>query len=702
MGTRAIVTQAGIEVEMSKRGAWRHKQDRLEREGEKKLATMEVKALDAMSEIVERQTKPGESKQPRFTEPTSIFTSVYRWALSAMASEPGPRATMRQWDTWYRESVKREPFLSGLFNSVVQIDVNRGWTLEGGRNQVARYTKVLKDFDRYIKVGKNYLPGNGGGWRAYSAWQAQSYYATRMGFVSEVGRQGNMGPLFTMWSVDPCRCELTGNPALPLKYYPITSGAQDWDYQAYIRKCSLISTDEAALGYGFPAVARCYELAKIMVGVLSHYQQKVGTKTPDAILTGKYISQSQWEEAIRARNENLLADHDAYLNSIATIMSSGGDMPEFVLTTLSSLPDRWDIDLWTRILMQGYESAFGYKGEFTYQNAGVLGRGNEVETMHRNATAMGGKDFILAHQGELQNCLPPTVEFLYDERDVEGDKDEVALQLAKAQVITELSNWVEKSGGTETSRLTTQQIMQLAVENDVVPDSWSPGEEDVTATDEESPEDQDEVLPERVYRACQCFPNEPIVRYSWPSGKVKTLYRYGADAFVKRFTFYTPIVHQAALPAPIERQIMPNFTLNMAAQPAPVVNIPATTVNVDGPTVNAIMPEQQRQEPPIVNLTVEKQSPDVHVDAPVITVDGPVINMPEPQRQEPPIVNVSMPPLPAPVVNMSQPVVNVAPAVVNVPAQPVTLTVSNKTSVVKRDSKGRIEEVDNTPDVQIS
>lgn len=237
---------------MNKRSAQRTRQERREREGEKRLDMMQVKALDAVSEIVERQTaKPGESKQPRFNEPTSVFQSVYRWALSGMANEPGARATMRQWDAWYRESVKREPFLSGLFNSVVQIDVNRGWTLTGGRNQVTRYTEVLKNFDRYIKVGKQYVPGNTGGWRAYSASQSQSYYTTRMGFVSEIGRQGRAGPLFTMWSVDPCRCEMTGNPAMPLKYYPTTGGGQDWDYQAYIRKCSLISTDESALGYGF-------------------------------------------------------------------------------------------------------------------------------------------------------------------------------------------------------------------------------------------------------------------------------------------------------------------------------------------------------------------------------------------------------------------------------------------------------------------
>lgn len=691
---------------MSKRSLQRHRQERREREGERRLGTMEVKALDAVSEIVERQTKPGESNQPRFKEPTSIFSSVYRWTLSCMANEPGTRATMRQWDAWYNQTWKDEPFLSSIFNGAVQIDVNRGWTLSGGRNQVARYTPILKNFDRYIKDGKKYVPGNGGGWRAYTAWQAQSYYATRMGFVSEVGRSGTGGPLFTMWSVDPTRCELTGNPIQPLRYYPVTSGAQDWDYDAYIRKCSLISIDEAMLGYGFPAVARCYQLAKIMIGVYSHYQQKIGTKTPDAIIIGKNISEEQWRAAVIAREELLRSDTNSYLNSIATIMSQGTDAPELALTMLSSLPDKWDIDLWTKILMRGYESAFGYKGEFTYENAGVLGRGNEVETQHRNATAMGGKDFILAHQGELQNCLPPTLEFLYDERDVEGDKDEAALQLAKAQIITELSNWAEESGGVKQSRLTTDQILQLAAEKGIVPEDWTAQQEDVTATDEEEADSPDMAASERVYRACQCFPNEPIVRYSWPSNKTRIIHRYGADAFKRRFIFRMPIQCKAEPPKPEsqERYVPASLTVNMPAQPTPIVNMPAHTFNLPAPIVNAIMPEAQRQAPPIVNVNVPQQpAPTVRIDAPVVNlpapivnVASPIVNVPKAERQELPQITVNVPQQAAPTVTVNVP--EQPTPIVNVPEYPVTVRMANTTSVVRRDSQGRITEIENTPE----
>lgn len=481
----------------------------------------ETRALDALGEIIERKVGRDESRQPRFSSPAGIFSSVYRWALTCMMNEPAERAPTRTWDTWYRSFALREPFLSGVLNSAVQIDKNRGWTLTGGRNQVAKYTKRLHSFD------------NGAGWRSYIDWQAQSFYTTRAGYVSETGREGKGGPLITLWSVDPCRVELSGNPELPLRYFPRSGGMQEWSSDMFIRGKSLVSTDEVQVDYGYPAIARCYDLAKIMVGVYSHYQQKVGAKTPDGILTGKFIGEDQWDEAIRARAESLRADSDSYLNSLATIMSSGGDMPEFALTLLSSMPDRWDIDVWTQILMRGYALAFGYQSsEFYPEPAGVMGRGKEQEIQQRSATGKGGKDFALSHQEQIQGVLPPTIEFQYEERDVTGEQADAQLKLAKAQVIKTMTEWLVNTR----SVLSAEQVLQLAANEEIIPGAWTPAEEQETATDDENAPDS-----ERIYRACMAFPGEPIVRYQWPSNKTRILKP------LQRRVFYFPKVLERSI-----------------------------------------------------------------------------------------------------------------------------------------------------------
>jgi hypothetical protein len=136
---------------------------------------------------------------------------------------------------------------------------------------------------------------------------------------------------------------------------------------------------------------------------------------------------------------------------------------------------------------------------------------------------MGGKDFSLTYQEQLQSVLPPTLEFQFEERDVGGETEEASLQLAKAQVITEMTKWVVNGQ----SVLTVPQIMTLAAEQGVVPDEWTPQDEDVTSTDEEEAGEEGAVAPallsERVQRAMRAFPSEPIVRHAWPSGKTRIL-----------------------------------------------------------------------------------------------------------------------------------------------------------------------------------
>jgi hypothetical protein len=130
--------------------------------------------------------------------------------------------------------------------------------------------------------------------------------------------------------------------------------------------------------------------------------------------------------------------------------------------------------------------------------------------------------------------LPPTLEFQFEERDVAGEAEEAQLQLAKAQVITEMTQWTVNGQ----SVLTVPQIMSLAAAQGVIPDDWTPAAEDVTSTDEEDAPDESASsdLSERVYRARLAFPDEPIVRYSWPANKTRIL-RAAA-----RRSFYFPKV----------------------------------------------------------------------------------------------------------------------------------------------------------------
>lgn len=489
-----------------------------------------VKAVEQVAQIVERATNQ-ESKQPRFQtiNPQSFLASVALF-VKQMDLESPPTSDPRRLDEWYRSFAYRESYLAGVLNSVVQIDKNRGWKIIGGRNQVARYTKILHEFD------------NGLGWRQGISICSQSYYTTRAGFVVETGTEGDAdnAPLRALWTVDPCRVRLTGNVETPLKYYPRNGSTQDWLPRDFIRGCSLPSTDEAQYGYGFPAIARCVDLARIMIAVYQHDTEQLGARAPRGLLLLNGISQTQWDTAMSAREETLDGLERAYFGGVAVLASSGSNEVSATLTALSNLPKDWDTKTFTDLLMYGYALAFGYDPrEFYPVSSGSLGTATETETQHRKASSKGDLDFSLAFQEQLQSRFPATLQFEFEQRDVEGEQGDAALQLGKAQVITEMTKWIVDTK----SVLTQAQILQLAAEADIIPEEWTPTEEDVTATDTDSQESATRWIENaRVRKAIEQNPGQEIVEYSSKTNQTRTIIK----PFIRK-TFPVLVIERASI-----------------------------------------------------------------------------------------------------------------------------------------------------------
>ena len=520
---------------MSKRSRARNRQERraqeiksheVERSGPAELATKLAEPaplnglLDHVGEIVDRADQTSGSRQPRFTSAQGFFSSMYRWVRDADLERPGQRATIRQWDEWFRKFAFAEDHLAGVLNSVVAIDKNRGWSITGGRNQVAKFTRILRSVDE------------GAGWRHYAAWQAQSYYTTRMGFVTEIGADGLGGPLRGLWSVDPVRCEMTGDPATPLRYVPTSGGgSQLWLPGDYFRAASLVSTDEFMRGVGWPAVARCILLAEIMLGVYAHDREALGARAPRGLLLLHGISQDDWNHAMEAREENLTKIEREYYGGVAVLATTGAEEIKAELMALSQLPKDFDLEVFTNLLMYGFALAFGYDPrEFWPVSSGTLGTATETETQHRKASSKGDLDFSLAHQEQIQNVLPASLLFEYAQRDVEGEASDAALQLAKAQVIGEMTKWLIN----QSSVLTVDQVMQLAAQAGLIPEEWTIQEENVSGTDTD-PEGITRALQrEEIQQAVECFPGEPIVRYNYPMGTTYILAPRGEEALRRR------------------------------------------------------------------------------------------------------------------------------------------------------------------------
>lgn len=500
------------------------------------------------AEVMRAVTAPMDiSVQPRFESSATVFSSVYRWVMTAKLEEPLYSSDSTKRDKWLREFVLREPHLVGVLNSVTQIDGNRGWTLTGGRNQVNRFTGILHD--NYYVTPDTY------GWRPGIKAAAQSYYSSDMGAVIEVGRDGQGGPLRGLFHVDSSRCRMSGDPEYPLYYMPMGAGQQEWTQDDYFRISSLVSTDEAMRGLGFCAVSRCLELAKVMVAVYLHDQEQLGARAPRGLLLLKNISQTAWDDAMTARDEQMQALERQYYGGLAVLAGMGPDDVDAKLIALSQLPLNFDLEKFTSLLMYGYALAFGYDPrEFWPVSGGQLGTATETEVQHQKATGKGGLDFALAFQEHLQRLLPPTLQYEFEQRDDNGAILEA--QLEQAQIAGPKSLY--ESGLHDGAPIVTkEEVRILLAERGIIPEEWTQYEEEVTSTDIETAEQTEDVpvpgeLPpvdtsvpqdqqppgtpvsrerwldmDPVRRAMVSFPDDDIIVRHWPSGRERVLWRAG-------------------------------------------------------------------------------------------------------------------------------------------------------------------------------
>lgn len=519
------------------------------------------------------------SKQPRFGKMSKdsreiFFSSMLRWTNASYTEEPPYKQDSRTRDKWLTSFWRSEPHLAGIMSSVNAIDANRSWHLTGGRNQVARFLPMFRHAD------------DGAGWRQYVSQQSAAFYGTDMGALTETGRDGKGGPLREIYHLDPTKCFLTGHRNTPLKY---DKSKDEWTNDDFFRLVSMKDIREDQNGLGFCAVSRCVEMTKIMLGVYGHELEQIGAKAPRGLLLLQNIDQDQWQEAMKARDVALDSDMRKYYNAVAVIAQMGVDTVDAKLIALSSLPEGFDIKVFTDLLMYAYALCFDYdSNEFWPGGGGAIGRGRETDIQHRKGTGKGGLNFMLAYQDQMEDQLPSTLEFAFEERDPEGEMLEAAVSQAWANVVATLVTGGSSAspgpagpkGGAgepaqnkdtqstnnpkdqrpaaaavqDTGILTVKEGRHFLAMKGVIPMSWTEEEENVKATDTENVEtERDRLMAnDSIRRAVYQFPDEPIVRYTYNgvTGKGRTTILFNRGEEILSATRYTIVKPTALIPPP--------------------------------------------------------------------------------------------------------------------------------------------------------
>jgi len=489
----------------------------------RKHTQKQIRALDHAAEEIERARQTAaQSKQPRFdinTKNTAqFFFAVYGWVKELIFNEPKYMADSRKRDEWLAKAVTKEPYLLGVLQSVVSIDKSRGWTMVGGRNQVAKFTNILHNFSVAPDIY---------GWRPGASVTAQNYYQADLGGVVEIGRLQKNGVLAAMYTVDPKKCRLTGNMDAPLQYGNAGKDKGKWTSNDYFRVASFPNPAEEMNGLGFCAVSRCIELAKLLVSVFEHDREKLASKAPKGILTVNNITQDQWLKSLEESTAELKSLEREYYSGVQVLAGAGTAPIEVKLTSLSNLPEDFDHRAFTDMIIFGYALAFGYDPrEFWPVSSGALGTATESESQHRKASSKGGLDFALSFQEKIQEELPETLDFEFEQRDVDGDISETTLRQASLNLVDQMYKSVNADGEI---LITQDEARQLLVEANLIHDDWTTQEEDIKVADTDDAGEA--VERQRVRMAMDRFPDEDIVRYSFRDNKYRVIRCAGARKF---------------------------------------------------------------------------------------------------------------------------------------------------------------------------
>lgn len=557
---------------------------------------MDEKQIVEAGEYAVEQVR--QSKQPRLSEKDAdqIFWSIYEWVKKAELEAPTYASDNRIRDAWLRTFVKQEPLLNGVLSSCVSIDKNRGWTLEGGARQVEKYTNILHNVE------------NGLGWRYFASLEASSYYGSDMGSIAETERElkpaggAPLPPIVSMYFVDPTRARL--KPKNRLTYYPQGRAKQEWEAYDFFRVTSMPSTDERFLGLGYCAISRSLELAMIAVSIWEHDMEKLGAKAPKGLMLLQNISENQWDTAMQARKEKMHDYEQQYYSNVAVLATEGPDTIDAKLIALSNMPENMNRQEVVNTTMYGYALEFEFDPrEFWPVSSGQLGTATETEVQHKKATGKGGMNFALGMQEHIQKNIPDALNFQFEQRDVDGELADINLMQAKidaiakvasiqtntstsrpvateqtpkpdettdmqrdaltdllgevgqaAQPVTStldttgsgmvgISPGVSTSSGQETA-ITRDEVRIMLAEAGIIPHEWTVYEEEVQASDLESSEDETLRSNIHIQRAAMLFPNEPIVRYHFPSNRLTILFKEGNDVFHRR-SFPVAKIHQS-------------------------------------------------------------------------------------------------------------------------------------------------------------
>lgn len=462
------------------------------------------------------------SVQPRFAEDESARRSLYfqimRFMTRADEELPAYQADTRARDRALNRLVMSENLVASIVNAAAQRASTRGWILTGPERQINRVKASFHDLH------------DGAGWRQWMQLNAQSFYTSNLGYLSEIGFDMEGGRPVSMWHIDPTHARI-GNKEMPILYYPNEVGwsasssfnpsTQDaiiLESHEYIHGNSMTSIRETLNGAGFCAIERMLNYARMAFGVSSHYLDRLGLNPPKgfAILRGltqqdAELAEENYQEAL-ANNVKVFKD---------LLVLEGDEHADVIYRALSQLPtENFDLKVFLDIVVQVFTLSVGIPvSDVWVMNNNGLGSGKEYE-VQSEAAQDRSMEFPYSISEQLnRKYTPSSVNMEWDERSDSGDLKRAQYLNQQVQSVSSLiSSMTSYASATQEIIMDTEQIRRLMVNMGVVDGDMFSDMEDMTV------EDDDAIERDIIVSALSAYPTERVMRYESATGKMRVVY----------------------------------------------------------------------------------------------------------------------------------------------------------------------------------
>jgi hypothetical protein len=394
------------------------------------------------------------------------------------------------------------------------------------------------------------------GWVSGISKQLQAFLLTGNGsFVEIVHQTGAAGSkVLGLVHLDTFRCTRTGDPQFPVIYRDVKGGEHVMKAHQVFMLSDMPDQADRWYGVGHCAAERAFLTIQKQVAIERFIFEKTTGKRPLAIHIVNGPTEMQLQNAVTLAKEDSLSKGMAtYMGAAIMTMVDPTSTPGVATIPLASLPDGFDSKVERSNAYLVYANAIGIDPQMLdpeLLSGRALGSGAQSRVVAEKMEGVGLSAWRKGWEHNVNlHALDSRTTFSFQELDLDKEQREAAIAETHSRT---LSAYVTMGA------IAPEQAVQVAVDNDELPEEFLPSDEtaDTTLTDELKPTGEGSGLPldDLLYQEESGLPLDELLAVSPEDDMLNRVLGVKAVLHGKRFKRVRLVQPKPRVPSAMERR----------------------------------------------------------------------------------------------------------------------------------------------------